>query len=64
MKTKNTLQRKVSMGIDLTPKPTTNNRDSKCIIVVEEIAEESPWKISLTESIDSRKFDTSLALDT
>lgn len=52
------------MGIDLTPKPTTNNRDSKCIIVVEEIAEESPWKISLTESIDSRKFDTSLALDT
>lgn len=30
------------MGIDFTPKPTTNNRDSKCIIVVEEIAEESP----------------------
>ncbi|KAA0067642.1 titin-like protein isoform X2 [Cucumis melo var. makuwa] len=56
-------EEKISMGTDSTPQPATN-KENKCIAVAEEIAEESPRKISLIESIGSRKFDTSLASNT
>uniref|UniRef100_A0A0A0LAY3 C2H2-type domain-containing protein n=1 Tax=Cucumis sativus TaxID=3659 RepID=A0A0A0LAY3_CUCSA len=57
-------EEKFSMGIDATPEPATTNKENQCIAVAEEIAEESPRKISLIESIGSRKFDTSLVSDT
>ncbi|XP_022956005.1 uncharacterized protein LOC111457832 isoform X3 [Cucurbita moschata] len=52
------------LGIDSTPESTTNGRENKCIVVAEEIADESARTISLTESTDSRKFSVSLAPET
>ncbi|XP_038893765.1 uncharacterized protein LOC120082590 [Benincasa hispida] len=57
-------EEKFSIGIGSTPEPTTNSKENECIAVSEERANESPRKIYLTESTDSRKIDITLTSHT
>lgn len=59
---KDSPEEKFPIGIDsFTPESTTNSREHKCTAVAEEIVNESPRKISGTESTDSKSFDISVS---